>query len=334
MIESLMRKFEEEEKEAAAACQEDEKDVTEEEDATQGEEETVVSDSTETEAIPIENTDDVDKSEPVSASTRGPERKTAVHVESVETRGACQEEEEDEHEDKDATEVEIKNIVSDSTETETIPMKNTDVVEKSEPVPAAKRGRKRKNDVSVAPVKTRGRKDKKACQEEEEDENDEKDATQVDEENVVSGPTETEAIPTECTDDVDKSEPVLAAKRGRKRKNAATALVAPAKTSGRKAKKACGEKEEDEHEDKDAAQEGEEILVSDSTETKVVPIENTDDVEESEPVPAAKRGHKRENAALASAPVAPARTRGRKAKEAVDDGNDSPSCPLHVPADN
>ncbi|KAH9613631.1 hypothetical protein KSS87_019946 [Heliosperma pusillum] len=90
------------------------------------------------------------------------------------------------------------------------------------------------------------------------------------------------------------------------------------------------EEDEVEDDDEDTALEDKENAVSDSAVTETIPVDNSDDGDEARPAPAAKRGRKRKNAA----PAGPAKTRGRKSRKADDDGNVSPSSPLHVPSDN
>ncbi|XP_074317137.1 E3 ubiquitin-protein ligase ORTHRUS 2-like [Silene latifolia] len=90
------------------------------------------------------------------------------------------------------------------------------------------------------------------------------------------------------------------------------------------------EEGEDEDNDEDTTLEDKENNVSDSVVTETIPVDNSDDGDKARPAPVAKRGRKRKNAASAG----PANTRGRKSRKADDDGNDSPSSPLHVPSDN
>ncbi|KAK9668985.1 hypothetical protein RND81_13G100800 [Saponaria officinalis] len=267
------------------------------------------------------------------------------------------EEDEDDEDDEDAAPEDEQNTVSENVETETVPLENTDDGDKAEPAaPAAKKGRKRKNEA---------------------------------EQNTGSENVETETVPLENTDDGDKAEPAApAAKKGRKRKNeveqntgsedvetVTTPLentddgdkaesAAPAAKKGRKRKNEAEQNTGSENvetetvplentDDGDKAEpaapaakkgrkrknEADQNPASENVETETVPLENTDDGDTVEPAaPAAKRGRKRKNEAPAPPPApaaAPVKKRGRgRPKKVADDGNDSPSSPLHVPLDN
>ncbi|KAL9239402.1 hypothetical protein vseg_013731 [Gypsophila vaccaria] len=100
------------------------------------------------------------------------------------------------------------------------------------------------------------------------------------------------------------------------------------------------EEEEEEDEDENAtenvpeedATEGKDTSVLDSVKkTEDIPVEDITNEEKAEPTVAPKRGRKRKNAATTT--VVPTKTRGRKSQKTADDGNTSPSSPLHVGSD-
>ncbi|KAL9243363.1 hypothetical protein vseg_017258 [Gypsophila vaccaria] len=213
-----------------------------------------------------------------------------------ESSDILEEDEDDEEDDEeDAAPEDEQNIVSDNADTQTVALEKTVEEDKVESAPAAKRGRKKKNEVALE-----------------------------DEQNIVSDIAVTQTVPLENTVDEDKvdeekSQPAPAAKRGRKRKNDAApkddqnivsdiadpqtvalentvdedkvdeekAEPPPAAKRGRKRKN-------------DAAQKDDQNIVSDIADTLTVPLENVvdedkADEEKAQPAPSAKRGRKRKN---------------------------------------